>query len=69
VTDNARHLLDRPSAGVDVGTAQFGRQEVPVAEDVKRQVAVAIVIAVEEAALLVPVQPVVGGIDDKCSIT
>ena len=43
VADDARHLLDRPGAGVDVGTAQFGRQEVPVAEDVKRQVAVAIV--------------------------
>jgi hypothetical protein len=36
---------------------------VAVAEDVKRQVAVAIVIAVEEAPLLVPVKRVVGGIE------
>ena len=35
----------------------------PVAEDVKWQVAVAIVIAVKEAPLLVPVQRVVGGIE------
>src|SRR5215469_13533007 len=59
---SARNRM-RTRAGVDVGTAQFGRQEVPVAEDVKRQVAVAIVIAVEEAPLLVPVQRVVGGIE------
>jgi hypothetical protein len=62
VADDARHLLDRPGAGVDVGTAQFGRHEVSVAEDVKRQVA--IVIAVEEAPLLVPVPRVVGGIEN-----
>jgi hypothetical protein len=62
VTDNARHLCDRPGAGVDIGTAQFGRQQVPAAEDVKRQVAVAIIIAVKKPALLVPVQRVVGGI-------
>src|SRR5499427_5068751 len=41
----------------------LGRQKVPVAEDVKRQVAVAIVIAMEEAALLVSMQRVVGGIE------
>ena len=62
VVDDARHLLDRAGAGVDVGTAQFGRQEVPAAKNVKRQVAVAIVIAVEEAPLLVPMQRVVSGI-------
>ena len=60
--DDARHLLDRTGAGVDVGAAQFGGQQVPAAEDVKRQVAVAIVIAVEEAPFLMPVQRVVGGV-------
>ena len=33
------------------------------AENVKRQVAVAVVIAVEEAALLMAMQRVVGGVD------
>ena len=37
-------------------------KEVPAAKNVKRQVAVAIVIAVEEAPLLVPMQRVVSGI-------
>ena len=63
MSDDARHFLDRPGAGVDVRTAQFGRQQVPAAEDVKRQVAVAVVIAVEEAPLLMAMQRIVGGIE------
>jgi hypothetical protein len=35
---------------------------VPAAEDVERQVAVAIIIAVEEAAFLVAMQRIIGGI-------
>ena len=35
----------------------------PAAHDIERQIAVAIVIAVEEPPFLVPVQRVVGGID------
>jgi hypothetical protein len=35
----------------------------PAAEDVERQVAVGVVVAVEEAALLVPVQGHVGGVE------
>jgi len=35
----------------------------PPAEDVERQIAVAIVIAVEEAPLLVPVQRVIGRVE------
>jgi hypothetical protein len=34
----------------------------PATEDIQREIAVAIVIAVEEAPLLVPVQRVVGGV-------
>ena len=52
-----------PGAGVDVGAAQLGRQQVPAAEHVERQVAVAVVIAVEEAAFLMPVQRIVGGVE------
>jgi hypothetical protein len=36
---------------------------VPVAEDVERQVAVAVVVAVEEPPFLVAVQRVVGGVE------
>ena len=39
--DDARDLLDGPGRGVDVGAAELGRQQVPAAEDVERQVAVA----------------------------
>lgn len=59
---NSRHLLDRAGGAVDVGRAQLGRQQVPPAEDIERQVAVIVVVAVEEAALLVPMQGVVGGV-------
>ena len=50
-------------AGVDVGPAQLGRQQMPAAEDVERQIAVAVVVAVEEAAFLMPVQRIVGGVE------
>ena len=49
--------------GIDVGAPELGRQQVPPAEHVERQVAVAVVVAVEEAAFLVAVQRVVGGIE------
>ena len=61
--DDALDLLDGPGRGVDVGAPQLGRQQVPAAEDVQRQVAVAVVVAVEEAALLVAVQRIVGGVE------
>ena len=63
LADDARDLLDRAGRGVDVGAAQLGRQQMPAAEDVERQVAVAVVIAVEEAAFLVAVQRIVGGVE------
>ena len=53
----------RARRGVGVRAAQLGRQQVPAAEDVERQVAVAVVIAVEEAAFLVAMQRIVGGIE------
>ena len=61
--DDARDLLHGAGRGVDVGAAELGRQQVPAAEDVERQVAVGVVVAVEEAALLVPVQRDVGGVE------
>ena len=48
---------------VDVGAAQLGRQQVATAKDIQWQVTIAIVVAVEEAALLVAVQRIVGRIE------
>ena len=55
----ARGVLD----GVDVAGPQVGHQQLVAAEDVQRQEAVMIVVAVEEAALLVAVDGVVGGVE------
>src|SRR4028119_1510110 len=52
---DARNFLDRPGTRIDVGAAQFRREQVPAAEDIERQGAVAIIVAVEEAAFLMPV--------------
>src|SRR5271165_488592 len=56
-------LLHRSGARVDVGSAKLRRQQMAAAEHIKRQIAVAVVIAVEEAALLMAVQRVVGGVE------
>ena len=48
---------------VDIRAAKLGRQQVPAAEHVQRQIAVAVIVAVEEAALLVAVQRIVGGVE------
>jgi hypothetical protein len=63
LADDAGHLLDRAGGGVDVGAPQLGRQQVAAAEDVERQIAVAVIVAVEEAAFLMAVQGVVGGVE------
>jgi hypothetical protein len=60
---DAGDLLHRPGRAIDVRAAQPGGQQMTAAEDVERQVAVAIVVAVEEAAFLVAMQRVVGGIE------
>ena len=61
--DDPFHLVRRPGAGIDVRPPQLRGQKMVAAEDVERQVAVAIVIAVEEAPLLTAVQRVVGGVE------
>ena len=65
VGDDPAHLFDAAGTRVDVGRAQFGRQQMPAAEHIKRQIAVIVVIAVKEALFLVPVQRVVGGVEIK----
>ena len=61
--DDPLDRLDAARAGIDVGGPQLGEQKMPPAEYVKRQIAIAIVIAVEEAALLMSVQRVVRRIE------
>ena len=60
--DDPRDLLHRAGRAVDVRAPQLRRQQVTAAEDVERQVAVAVVIAVEEPAFLLAVQRIVRGI-------
>ena len=64
-SDDARRLFRRSGRGVDVGAAQPGAEQVPAAEDVERQIAIAIVVAVEEAALLVAVQRIPDQVRDR----
>ena len=52
-----------PAEASMFGRPQLGRQQVPAAEHVQRQVAVAVVVAVEEPALLMAVQRIVGGVE------
>ena len=63
LADDPGHLLGGPGRGVDVRAPQLRRQQVAAAEHIERQVAVAVVIAVEEPPLLAPVQRVVGGVE------
>ena len=61
--DDARHLLHRAGRSVDVRAPQLGGQQMAAAEHVERQVAVAVVIAVEEPPLLLAVQRIIGRIE------
>jgi hypothetical protein len=42
--NDAGDLLHRPGTRIDVGAAQLGREQVPAAEDVERQIAVAVIV-------------------------
>ena len=61
--DDVRQFLHRPGSGVDVGAAQLCCQQVVATEDIQRQVAVAIIVAVEEPPFLVAMQRIIGCID------
>jgi hypothetical protein len=63
--DDPLDLGHRARRGVDVGAAQLGREQVPAAEHVERQIAVAVVVAMEEAAFLMAMQRVIGGVEIK----
>ena len=61
--DDPGNLLFRASAPVDVGAPELGRQKIPAAEHIKGQVAVTIVVGVEEPALPIAMQTIVGGVE------
>jgi hypothetical protein len=65
VADDPPHLLLGTGERIDVRTPQPGGEQVPAAEHVERQITVAIVVAAKEAAFLVPVQRIVGGVQVK----
>ena len=60
---DARDLFDGPGRRIDVGAPQLGGQQVAPAEDVERQVAVAIIVPMEEPAFLMAVDRIVGGVE------
>ena len=62
-SDDALDLLDGARRRIDVGAPELGGKQMPAAEDVERQIAVAVVVAVEEAAFLMPVQGVIGSVE------
>ena len=63
LADDPRHLSDGAGGRIDVRPPELGGEQVPAAEDVQRQIAVAVVIAVEEAAFLMAVQRIIRGIE------
>ena len=62
VPGNPFDFFDRSRTGVDVGAAQLGRQQMPAAEDIERQIAVAVIVAVEEAPFLVAMDRIIRGV-------
>ena len=61
--NDACDLLRGAGGGVDIRAPELGGQQVAAAEDIQRQVAVAVIVAVEEAPFLVAVERVVRGIE------
>ena len=67
--DDARHLLDGAITARDVCEPLAGQKQVPTAEHVERQVAVFVIIAMEEPAFLRPVQRDVGVVEIQHDLT
>ncbi len=61
--DNPRQLLHHAGGRIDARRPQLGGQQVAPAEDVERQIAVAVVVAVEEPSFLLAVHRIVGRIE------
>ena len=63
VSNDALDFLHRAFRSVHAGRPQFGGQQMAPAEHVQRQIAVAVIITVEEPSFLVPVHRVIGRIE------
>ncbi|AGA25936.1 hypothetical protein Sinac_1557 [Singulisphaera acidiphila DSM 18658] len=61
--DDPLEGLHRAGAGINVGGTQPGTEQVVAAEDVEREIAVSLVVAVEKAAKLAAMDRVVGGVE------
>ncbi len=61
--DDKGDLLLGAGRGVDVRRPKLRQKQLPAAENVKRQIAVALVIAMEEPAFLIAVDRIVGGVE------
>ncbi len=63
LTGDPDNLLQCPCRRIDIGRPELRRQKVAATEDVERQIAVAVIIAVEEPTLLTAVQGIIGGVE------
>ena len=59
---NARQLLIGAGTGIDPRRPQPGTQQVPVTEDIQRQVAVPVIVAVIKNPLLMTMRQIIGGV-------
>src|SRR5260370_35435051 len=62
---DASNLLNAAGSRIDVCRTQLGRQQITAADDVQRQIAVAIIVAVEESPFLMPGERIVRGVEVK----
>ena len=62
---NPLNLLSGAGRTIDIGAPEPGAKQMPAAEDVQRQVATAIIVAMKEPAFLAPVDRIAGGIEIK----
>ena len=63
VPDDPLDLLNAATRRIDVRAPQLGREQMSATEDVERQIAVTVVVAVKEAAFLMAVQRIVGRVE------
>ena len=61
--DQQRQNRPRMLGGVDLRGAQIRYQQLLAAEDIQRQKTVVVVVAMEEAAFLAPMDGIVGGVE------
>jgi hypothetical protein len=58
LVDDPLHFSHAPGTGIDVGGSQPSTQQLVTTENVQRQIAVVVVVTMEEARFLLPMQGV-----------